>query len=115
MKLDHTQSPTLGTPFGGKPAGHRRASDPVTMTYRVYFNRWQDAPNVWSVDDGTQATERTVREVRLHNVSARTRFGPGDNQKSPTVWIEVQGELVVSNGVAWLLGEAEAEQRSVAA
>jgi hypothetical protein len=46
------------------------------MTYRVYFNRWADAPNVWSVDSGTQATETNVREVHLEDVTGVTRSGP---------------------------------------
>ena len=69
-------------------------------TYRIYFNRWNDAPLIWSVDEGTQATERIVREVRLENVTGVTRSGPGDNVKSPTVWIEVEGRLTIANEVA---------------
>jgi hypothetical protein len=76
------------------------------MTYRVYFNRWADAPLVWSVDHGTQATEVNVREVHFDGISGVTRSGPGDNQSSPTVWIEVHGRLQVHNDIATFHREA---------
>jgi hypothetical protein len=69
-------------------------------TYRIYFNRWADAPLIWSVDEGTQATERNVRGVRFDNVSGRTCSGPGDNVKSPTVWIEVEAVLTIAEDIA---------------
>jgi hypothetical protein len=71
-----------------------------TRTYRIYFNRWNDKPLIWSVDEGTQASERIVREVRFENVCGRTHSGPGDNVKSPTVWIEVEAELTIADDVA---------------
>jgi hypothetical protein len=76
------------------------------MSYRVYFNRWADAPLVWSVDHGTQATEINVREVHFANVNAVTRSGPGDNVQSPTVWIEVHGRLQIHNDIATFHHEA---------
>ena len=44
------------------------------MIYRVYFNSRADFPLVWSIDDGTQATERLVRQIEIHGctIVART-------------------------------------------
>jgi hypothetical protein len=84
------------------------------MTYRIYFNRWRDAPLIWSVDEGTQATERNVREVRFDGVTGRTNTGPGDNYHSPTVWIEVEARLEISGEVA-ILRAPIARQQSRAA
>ena len=69
-------------------------------TYRVYFNRWNEFPNIWSVDQGTQETEITVAQVQMEGVSARTMTGKGDNVNSPSAWIEVCGRLTVSDGTA---------------
>jgi hypothetical protein len=71
-----------------------------SQTFRIYFNRWNDAPLIWSVDEGSQATERIVREVRFDNVSGVTRTGPGDNVRSPTAWIEVEGRLSIADEIA---------------
>lgn len=70
------------------------------MTYRVYFNRWKEFPLIWSVDNGTQETEQNVAEVIFDGVEGRTASGPGDNENSPTVWIEATGTLSVSGAVA---------------
>lgn len=69
-------------------------------TYRVYFNRWNEYPNIWSVDQGTQETEVTVSQVHMEGVSAKTMTGNGDNVNSPSAWIEVRGRLTVSEGTA---------------
>lgn len=33
------------------------------MNWRIYFNAWQEAPLLWSVDQGTQETEIKVEGV----------------------------------------------------
>lgn len=76
------------------------------MIYRVYFNRWAEAPLIWSVDCGSQESERTVREVILKGVSGRTRSGAGDNVQSPTVWLEVDGQMEITGDVATIRGPA---------
>lgn len=35
------------------------------MNWRIYFNAWQEAPLLWSVDQGTQETEIKVEGVRI--------------------------------------------------
>ncbi|HYX83236.1 MAG TPA: hypothetical protein VE714_12630 [Gemmatimonadales bacterium] len=73
-------------------------------TYRVYFNRASDAPQVWSVDEGTQATEITVIGIRLEGADAITRVLPPDTpvdpDRAPRAWLEVRGKLQIRAGVA---------------
>lgn len=72
--------------------------------YRIYFNKKADFPLVWSVDEGTQATERIVRKVVTRNVRTFTDSGPGDNINSPTVWISVEdGHLQIIDDVAYIM------------
>jgi hypothetical protein len=73
--------------------------------HRVYFNRKADYPLVWSVDEGTQETEQTVREVNFRGTYGVTAMGKGDNENSPTVWIAVYGAtLYVQDDIAYLMG-----------
>lgn len=72
------------------------------MAHRVYFNRRSDYPFIWSVDDGNQSTEVKVKDVVI-KVQSCTASGPGDNENSPTVWIEVNDAcLTIRDDVAYL-------------
>ncbi len=70
--------------------------------YRVYFNRANEAPQVWSVDEGDQGSEINVAEVRLVNCTAETKcdLGMQVNPDHPKAWIEVFGTLRIEEGVA---------------
>ncbi len=72
------------------------------MTYRVYFNRANEAPQVWSVDEGTQASEINVSAVLIVSCSVRTAVDLNEtvNRDRPKAWLEVQGFLTVNGGVA---------------
>ena len=70
------------------------------MTYRIYFNRWNDFPLIWSVDDGSQANEKIVSQVILDEVEGRTMTGQGDNVNSPSAWIEATGVLTIQGETA---------------
>lgn len=81
------------------------------MRYRIYFNRANEAPHVWSVDEGEQGSEINVKEVRIATFS-RTVVGPpvpeSDRRDRPGVWIETSGRLVVEKGVATIYPLADA-------
>lgn len=57
--------------------------------FRVYFNRRGELP--WSFDSGRGTEEIQVKDFTLHSISGNSKFDPsaGDNENSPTAWIEV--------------------------
>lgn len=71
--------------------------------YRWYYNRASEAPQVWSLDDGDQATEINVIGVTCR-VPCKTKVGrplsEAERQLKPYVWMEAIGELHFENGVA---------------
>lgn len=77
--------------------------------YRVYFNRLNEAPQVWSVDEGTQASEVNVIAVSLVNCAAMTTCDLNEtvNHDRPKAWFEVIGELHIVDGVAVIRGGKE--------
>ena len=71
------------------------------MRFRVYYNRRQDEPWVWSFDEGTQATERLLTGFRLHGVDVRDGLDDGvanGDEKSPRVWVEFEADTVRVGG-----------------
>jgi hypothetical protein len=74
--------------------------------YRVYFNRLNEAPQVWSVDEGTQDSEINVTAVTLVDCFAETKvdLGETDTENRPKAWIEVRGSMVIVGGVAIIRG-----------
>lgn len=73
--------------------------------YRIYFNRLNEAPQVWSVDEGDQATEINVIAVCLLYCEVRTYTNLAEiDEASPKAWIEVMGTLRVEGGVATIRG-----------
>lgn len=75
------------------------------MKYRVYLNRFEDFPLLWSIDEGTLETESHVKNVIGQNVSFKFRSDlTTDNISSPKAWIEVEAEsLYFDNGCAVLI------------
>lgn len=70
---------------------------------RVYLNRFEDAPLIWSVDEGTKATERRFKNVHFVDVTGKTCANlTADNVNEPRCWLEIeQGEIdSVVDGVA---------------
>lgn len=58
---------------------------------RVFANWLDDRRGMrWSVDEGTQATEQTVRAVRLHDVSgvAKVDMRARRDRGEPNAWLE---------------------------
>ena len=72
-------------------------------TYRVYYNRRREAPQIVSFDEGDQSTEINVCAVRFHRVSAVSHWDPNTppNQDTPSFWLEVFHAVVqVREGTA---------------
>lgn len=72
------------------------------MNYRYYFNRKNEAPQVWSVDEGTQGSEINVTKIICH-VPSESFFDLSIkvNRDTPTAWFEVKNAILkVRKGVA---------------
>lgn len=74
------------------------------MDYRVYFNRKNEKPQIWSVDEGHQTSEINVSHWMLHQLSAEDGgdLSVEPNPDTPTVWIKILHSLPVRviNGTA---------------
>ena len=72
---------------------------------RVYLNRFEDAPLVWSVDRGTKATEQRFKCVVFGKADAVTRVNlDADNVTEPRCWVEVKGDMLAVVGTTALVG-----------
>lgn len=62
------------------------------MTIRIYFNRKEDAPYVWSVDWGDISTERHFMTVTVEgSVTLTSCYDPTkDNVGEPRAWFEIK-------------------------
>ena len=71
--------------------------------YRVYFNRGEDAPQIWSLDEGGPATEINVQNIVIGpNATAVTASDPTqEDPNQPKAWFEVRGKLMIQRGVAF--------------
>jgi len=68
------------------------------VTFRVYFNRKNEFPQVWSIDYGTQESEINVQRVELINCTAVTVYkteGVTDFNDMPCAWFEVEAARAV--------------------
>ena len=79
------------------------------MTYRLYFNRCEDFPQIWSVDEGTIATEVNVIGFVLRGCGARDGrvedFGAIDAAREPKAWLLIEASsLVIERGIAHFVG-----------
>lgn len=63
---------------------------------RVYLNRFEEAPLIWSVDRGSKATERKFKQVFFSGAAGKTKCNlNANNVDEPKCWIEVIGEMRV--------------------
>jgi len=71
--------------------------------FRVYYNRSEDLPFVWSVDSGTQEDEQTVMAIIILPPAVTTSQFNGErpNPDSPVGWFEVSGFLEIINDIAY--------------
>ncbi len=75
--------------------------------YRCYYNRASEAPQVWSIDEGTQASEINVSKVVLLGCDVTTGcdLSETDVDNKPKAWIEVTGWLTLDGGTAIIRGQ----------
>lgn len=75
--------------------------------YRVYFNRANEAPQIWSVDEGLQLSEINVTKVMFLNTDVETNQDLPEtvNRDRPKAWVEGRGVLRVEGGIAIIDGE----------
>lgn len=59
------------------------------MKYRFYFNKSNEAPQIWSVDEGSHASEFNVQRVMLHGVNAESNSDLTREYPEPKAWLEV--------------------------
>lgn len=71
-------------------------------TWRVYFNRKREAPQVFSVDEGDQTSETNVIGVKGHGVDFEFHYnGEKVNEDHPSAWQTVSAHvLVFEHGIA---------------
>lgn len=55
---------------------------------RIYYNQKEDAPFIWSVDDGHIENEYKVRNVLVSIPGCYTNTRTEDMSEQPKVWIE---------------------------
>lgn len=76
------------------------------MRYRVYFNRSEDAPQVWSLDEGSHASEINVQGIQVAgNVPLASAYNPAAELPEPKAWFELEAHLAIRGGVAFLVPE----------
>lgn len=72
-------------------------------SYRVYFNRKAEFPQVWSVDEGAQGSEVNIISYELHRVNAISRYDSSTtpNPDTPSAWLEINYAVMeLKGGVA---------------
>jgi hypothetical protein len=67
---------------------------------RMYFNRANDFPQVWSVDQGSHASEINVQAIHLYALPLVTGYNPDAEYPEPKAWFEVDGTLRIEDGAA---------------
>jgi hypothetical protein len=75
-------------------------------TFRAYFNRHREAPQVWSIDEGSQDSEINVRSfVTSQGCTVRSKYnGKPSNENTPSAWIEVEAiAYTIHEGICYFL------------
>jgi hypothetical protein len=78
----------------------------MAVIYRLYFNRCEDFPQIWSIDQGTTETEINVADFRTEGhvsvIGGRAPdFAVVDSAREPKAWAEVEAcSLQIVGGVA---------------
>jgi hypothetical protein len=71
------------------------------MKYRVYFNRAEDAPQVWSIDEGSHSSEINVQAV-VAFTTADSNYNLSAVYPEPKAWFEYEGTLEIKSGIAYI-------------
>ncbi len=66
----------------------------------MYFNRANDFPQVWSVDQGSHASEINVQRIVLRVLPVTSGYDPTATYPEPKAWFEVDGALRIEDGAA---------------
>lgn len=66
----------------------------------MYFNRSSDYPQVWSIDEGSHASEVNVQFIRLRVLPVASKYNADAEYPEPKAWFEVNGTLRIEGGVA---------------
>lgn len=67
--------------------------------YRLYFNRKNECPQVWSIDEGDQSSEVNVQWFSLLGCTAASIYNHGvANEDTPVAWIAVKGTAEFRDG-----------------
>jgi hypothetical protein len=70
---------------------------------RLYFNRREDSPLVWSIDDGDQANEVNVEGVMFDRVMGVTHYNSANKYPKPSGWLEFpEAKYVLVGNVAYI-------------
>lgn len=67
---------------------------------RMYFNRSNDYPQVWSIDQGSHASEINVQFIKLRVLPVVSKYDNDAVYPEPKAWFEVEGTLRIENGAA---------------
>jgi hypothetical protein len=62
---------------------------------RVYFNAHEEAPLIWSVDDGNIRTEIKATEVCINVIGFQTGKRIVGMPEQPKVWLEIHHTVAV--------------------
>jgi len=71
--------------------------------WRIYFNRIEDAPQIWSVDEGSHASEINVQGIQIISRDTETGQNLEAKDPEPKAWMWVVGRLEVKDGCAVIL------------
>jgi len=76
------------------------------MIYRLYFNRCEDWPQIWSIDNGDTSTEINVTAWRVEVPCTVTSdraddLATVDRARQPVAWASIEAQtLTIERGVA---------------
>lgn len=75
--------------------------------WRVYFNKFAEAPFLWSIDSGEGTPEHKFANVHIAGGEVRSGAAPenrGSEDKS-CAWFEVFGELIFMGHTGFIVGK----------
>jgi hypothetical protein len=61
-------------------------------TFRLYYNRANDAPQIWSIDEGSHASEINVRDIIIR-VPCSSAANLEAEYPEPKAWFIATGNL----------------------
>jgi hypothetical protein len=75
--------------------------------YRVYFNRFNEAPHFWSVDTGEGTEELKLTDVQIvgGRVSTGVDVRNRGSEDKPCAWLQVEGSMTLEGSRGTIRGE----------